>query len=276
VEAKAVWRFPTPEDEWRSYLDGSHYQIVWGRRLFRGIPWAPRCRVCLAPFGGPGGVVFRAVGIRRWEKNPNVCNHCIRALVRHEVMGADADISFLFADVRHSSELARQMDTLEFAKLMQRFYRVANDVLLDNAAILDKFVGDEAVGFFMPFMTGPDHAGTALRAARELLDATGNGGNANEPWITLGAGVNTGRTFVGMVSSGSGSEFTAFGDPINVAAHLAAIAGPGEILTTSATLDAASIDRHALERRPVSLKGHHVEAFVVPVSSGRPPASVSR
>lgn len=271
-----MWRFETPEDEWRAYLDGTHYEIVWGRRLYRGIPWAPRCQVCLAPFGGPGGVVFRAIGIRRWDKNPNVCNHCIRALIKHEVMGAEAEISFLFADVRRSSELARRMDSLEFARLMQRFYRVANDVLLANSAILDKFVGDEAVGFFMPFMTGPDHAGAALRAARELLDATGHGRDGDEPWIPLGAGVNTGRTFVGMVSSGSGSEFTAFGDPINVAAHLAAVAGPGEILTTSDTLDAARLDPDSFERRAVSLKGHHVGAFVLPVSSGRPPASAKR
>jgi len=257
-------RYATAEDEWRAYLDGTHYTIVWGRRLFRGIPWSPRCVVCLAPFAGPGGVVFRAVGIRRWDKNPNVCNHCIRSLVEHEVMGADAEISFLFADIRRSSELARSMDTHELARLMQRFYRVANDVLLANSAILDKFIGDEAVGFFMPFMTGPDHAGAAVRAARELLDATGHG-DADGPWVRLGIGVNTGTTFVGMVSRGSGSEFTAFGDPINIAAHLAAAAGPGEILTTQATLSAAGLDGDGLERRDLNLKGHQVGAAVLPL-----------
>jgi adenylate cyclase len=263
-------RYATPEDEWLSYLDGTHYSIVWGRRLFRGIPWSPRCTVCLAPFAGPGGWAFRRIGIRRWEKNPNVCNHCIRSLVNHEVMGAEAEISFLFADVRRSSELARSMDTLEFTHLMQRFYRTANDVLLDHSAILDKFVGDEAVGFFMPFMTGPDHAGTAVRAARELLRVTGHGEDEG-PWVQLGIGVNTGVTFVGMVSRGSGSEFTAFGDAINVASHLAAAAGPGEILTTDATLTAAGIAAGTMERRDLSLKGHQVDAAVLPpapVASG--------
>ena len=265
----AMWRFATPEDEWRSYLDGTHYQIVWGRRLFRGIPWAPRCCVCLAPFGGPGGVVFRTIGIRRWEKNPNVCNHCIRALVKHEVMGTDAEISFLFADIRRSSELARAMDTRAFAELMQRFYRVANDVLLENAAILDKFIGDEVVGFFMPFMTGPDHAGAALRTARGLLDATGHT-EPGGPWLSLGIGVNTGTTFVGMVSRGSGHEFTAFGDAINVAAHLASVAGPGEILTTEETLAKARIEAGSLERRNLSLKGHHVDGVVLSSASVPP------
>ena len=257
-------RYATPEDEWRAYLDGTHYKILWGRRLFRRIPSAPRCRVCLAPFAGPGGAAFRAVGIRRWDKNPNVCNDCIRELVKHDVMGTDTEISFLFADVRRSSELARALETIELAHVMQRFYRIASDVLLDHSAILDKFIGDEAVGFFLPFMTGPDHAGTAVRAARELLLRVGEiEGDTN---IQLGIGVNTGTTFVGMVSSGSGHEFTAFGDPINVASHLAAAAGPGEILTTTSTIEAARIATDGLERRDLSLKGHQVEAVVLPFS----------
>ena len=256
-------RFATPEDEWRAYLDGSHPSIVWGRRLFRHVPSAPRCMVCFAPFGAPGGPIFRSMGFVRWDKNPNVCLHCLRSLRNHEVMGAEVEISFLFADVRRSSDLARSMGTMDFTRLMQRFYSTANDVLIENGAILDKFVGDEVVGFFMPFMTGPDHACAAVRAARELLAAVGHG-DPEGPWLPLGAGVNTGIAFVGMVSRGSVSEFTAFGDPVNVAAHIASLASAGEILVTDAVVEAAGLGPGALERRRVSLKGHEVDAVVVP------------
>jgi len=152
---------------------------------------------------------------------------------------------------------------------MQRFYSTANDVLLSNGAILDKFIGDEVVAFFMPFMTGPDHARAAVLAARELLAATGHADDVG-PWLPLGAGVNSGTAFVGMVSHGSASEFTAFGDTINVAAHLAAQADPGEILVTDATAGAAGVDGDGLERRKLSLKGHQVDAVVVPVASTSP------
>lgn len=266
AEGRPVPRYASLEDEWRAYIGGTHHHIVWGRRLFRYIPHAPRCIVCFAPFGGPGGLAFRLVGITRWDKNPNVCTDCIRVLVQHELMGAEAEMSFLFADIRRSSALARTMDTFTFARLMQRFYRVANDVLLANRAILDKFIGDEVVGFFMPFMTGPDHAGTALTAARELLRATGHD-DPEGPWVSLGAAVNTGTTFVGTVSRGSASEFTAFGDTINVASHLANVARVGEILTTEATLASAGIDGAGLERRRLTLKGHQVDAVALSPSS---------
>jgi adenylate cyclase len=260
-----VPRFPTPEDEWRAYLDGTHPSIVWGRRLFGYVPSAPRCVVCFAPFGAPGGPLFRRLGFTPWVKNPNVCLHCLRSLEKYDVMGAEVEISFLFADVRGSSDLARSMDTMEFTHLMQRFYAVANDVLLANGAILDKFVGDEVVGFFLPFMTGPDHAGAAVRAARELLLAVGSD-DAEGPWLPLGAGVNTGTAFVGMVSRGSASEFTAFGDPINIAAHVASVAQAGEILVTDPAALAAGLGLDGLEQRRLSLKGQEVDARVVPVS----------
>jgi class 3 adenylate cyclase len=79
--------------------------------------------------------------------------------------------------------------------------------------------------------------------------------------------VHTGTAFVGVVSSGATTEFTALGDAINVAAHVAAQAGPGEILVTTASATAAEIDMTPLERRHLSLKGHQVDAVVMPVPS---------
>jgi adenylate cyclase len=155
---------------------------------------------------------------------------------------------------------------MEFTRLMQRFYAVASEVLIGDDAIVEKFVGDEVVGFFLPLLTGPQHAAAAVRAAEHLLIATGHGDEAG-PWLPLGAGVHTGTAFVGVVSSGATTEFTALGDAINVAAHLAAQAGPGEILVTAAAATAAEIDTASLDRRDLSLKGHQVEAFVVPVPS---------
>lgn len=255
-------RFVTPEDEWRAYLDGSHPSIRRGRATFRHIPSSPRCRICSVPFGPPGGALFGRMGFVRWDKNPNVCMHCLKELRQHDVMGAEVDVSFMFADVRHSSAIARRVGAMEFAHLMQRFYATATEVLFGNDAILDKFVGDEVVGFFMPFLTGRNHAGAAVRAAQELLRATGHGPDS-EPWLPLGAGVNTGTTFVGMVSRGSESEFTALGDPINIAAHVMAQAGTGELLVTDAAVIAAGLDSSGLERRHLSLKGTGADVVVM-------------
>jgi adenylate cyclase len=197
----------------------------------------------------------------RGTRTRTLCRRCLGHLSRQEVSGAEVEATFLFADVRRSSELARRVGTMEFTRLMQRFYATATGVLLDHDALLDKFVGDEVVAFFLPFMAGAEHPRRAVQAARALFTAVGYG-SGEGVWIPLGAGLHTGPAFVGVVSKGSGYEFTALGDTPNVAAHLAAQAAPGEILVIEEV--AASLDAHGLERRSLSLKGHPVEALVVP------------
>jgi adenylate cyclase len=258
-------RFASKEDEWRAYLNGTHPSFVWGRRTFRYVPSSPRCKLCAAPFAGPGRLLFRRLGFAPWEKHPGMCMRCIVELEGQDVSGAEVEISFLFADVRRSSDLARRVGTMEFTRLMQRFYTTATTVLLANDAIIDKFVGDEVVGFFLPMLTGANHAGAAVHAAQELLLATGHA-DPDGPWLPLGAGVHSGTAFVGLVSSGSSSQFTAFGDVINVAAHVAAQAAPGEVLVTDAAVAHAELATEGLERRHLSLKGHAAETVVLPVT----------
>jgi class 3 adenylate cyclase len=157
----------------------------------------------------------------------------------------------------------------EFTRLMNRFYKVSRDVLVEHDAIIEKFVGDAVVGLFVPFLAGPDHARKAFEAADALLRATGHG-SADAPWVPLGAGVHTGTAFVGIVGSAGASDFTALGDPVNIAAHLASQAAIGEILITTDAAAAASVKSDELERRHVSLKGHPVDAVVLVPAAASP------
>ena len=265
--------YATPDEEWGALLSGTHPHLQ-DKSPLRFIPSNPRCKLCSAPFGRPGAFVLRRYGYSPWEKNPRICGRCFKNIGTAAKMcptseddrgvnGAEVELTMLFADVRGSSKLARQMPTREFTRLMNRFYSVSKDVLVEADAIIEKFVGDAVVALFLPFMTGPGHARRGVDAAEALLLATGHGGG--EPWVPLGAGVHTGTAFVGIVGSKSSSDFTALGDPVNIAAHLASQAAAGEILVTDAAAEAAGMTQDDLERRHVSLKGHPVDALVLPV-----------
>jgi adenylate cyclase len=264
----------TAEQEWKDLLSGAYGERRHESPL-RFIPSNPRCKLCKAPFRAPGGLLLRPFGFTPWAKNPNICGRCFTEMDKHakrcpsladgeEVAGAEVELSMLFADVRGSSNIARQMAASEFTRLMSRFYDVSKQVLFAADAIVEKFVGDEVVGLFLPFMTGQDHAGVALQAAQDLLRATGHGDG--DPWAPLGAAVHTGTAFVGIVGSRGSSDFTALGDPMNLTAHLASQARVGEILVTEAAMRSAGRPLDGLERRHLSLKGHPVDAVVYPVS----------
>jgi adenylate cyclase len=266
--------YESPEEEWHDFLSGTHPHLH-DKSPLRFVPSNPRCKLCKAPFGRPGTFILRRYGFTPWAKNPNICGRCFQGFKIHaamcpgapgdaEVRGAEVELSMLFADVRGSSKLARATSTREFTQLMDRFYRVSMDVLVAHDAIIEKFVGDEVVGLFLPFLAGPDHVSRAVDAAIALRAAVGYG-SADGPWLPLGAAVHTGPAFVGIVGRQDARDFTALGDPMNIAAHLAAKATAGEILVTRAGVERVpALDELTLERRHESLKGYPVDAFSLP------------
>lgn len=186
------------------------------RRFWRLLPSEPRCKLCHRPFRGAGGAVMRLVGLGPWPGNTKYCTGCFRALYRKRG-GAEIECSLIFADVRGSTHLAEWMRARDFRALMDRFYEVAVRVLVDHDAIVDKFVGDEVIGIFVPAMTEELHTRRAVDAALALLEATGHG--TGQPWVPVGAGVHTGVAYVGAVGTAEHVEFTALGDVVSVTAH---------------------------------------------------------
>jgi adenylate cyclase len=260
----------TREEMWEQMLMGSYPRLHRMRRMWGALPSPPRCKLCNAPFRGPGGVLTRAVAYGPSSLNRRLCNWCIRAVQKHPG-GAEVEISVLFADVRGSTGIAERMLPEEFSRLMARFYGAAAEVIDEQDGIVDKFLGDGAVALFIPGFAGSDHAAHAIATARALLEQTGNDGP--EPWIPVGAGVHTGMSYVGTVGEGDARDFTALGDTVNTAARLTDLAGAGEMLISSEAATAAGLDTTGLERRTLELRGRDqsVDAWVCSV---RPPASV--
>lgn len=174
----------------------------------------------------------------------------------------------LFADVRGSTTLAENRSPGEFSRFINRFYKTTTDVLLASDAIIDRLIGDEVVGIYVPGIAGPKHARRAVDAAQEILRVTGHA-DAEGPWIPVGAGVHTGVSYVGTVGSKAGAlDLTALGDVPNVAARLASQAATGEVIVSEAVCRAANLDTAEFETRRLALKGRaeSVETAVLRVS----------
>jgi len=262
TEAPGPGRLSPSEERWRSLLV-DQAPFLGSRRWHARIPSAPRCKLCAAPFSGPGGLVMRFVGHGRWAKNPKYCTGCF-GMLRNNHGGAEVDCSLLFADVRGSTALAERMSPREFTRLMGRFHDTASEVLVGHDGIVDKFVGDEIIGIFVPSMTAQQHAARAVAAARMLLAETGVGGPAG-PWVPVGVGVNTGVAYIGSIGDASDTELTAMGDIVNVTARLASVAAAGELLVTTATAEAAGLSGR-LPRRSLELKGKSRPTDVVVIA----------
>jgi adenylate cyclase len=252
---------PGHEDVWKAILLGTDPSYARLRSRLKHVPREPRCKMCAAPFRWPGRILMRLYGRTPWAKNPKYCGACFRTMNENHG-GAEIDASFLFADVRGSTTLAEQVSPTEFRRQLDRFYETASRVLVDHDGIVDKFVGDEVVGMFIPALTHDAHAARAIDAALSLLAATGHG-SADGPWLPIGIGVHTGIAFVGTVGPAPVTEMTALGDVVNTAARLASAAGAGEVLMTAVAASAAGFDTVGQERRLLALKGKRDATEVV-------------
>jgi adenylate cyclase len=270
---------PTPGERahvlWESYLTGDtaflEQRVLMARKVFAHLPSPPRCKVCFAPFKGLGGrfVSVFGFGAGKSRFNPSLCDRCEKIVKKHQV-GAEVEMTLLFADIRGSTPLAEKVGPTEFHRIIDRFYKASTDVLVETDALIDKLIGDEVVALYAPGIAGPDFARRAIEAARKMLVATGHGA-PDGPWISIGIGVHTGRVYVGAVGSSDGlSDITVLGDPANTAARLASQAGAGEVLVSDETCRRAGLAGERAETRRLQLKGRaqpvdvHVFNAIVP------------
>jgi adenylate cyclase len=207
-------------------------------------------------------------GTGRSSFNPSLCDRCEK-IVKHHQVGTEVQLTLLFADVRGTTTLAEEIGASAFHHLINRFYTATTGVLVQTGALIDKLIGDEVAGLYVPGIAGPDHPRIAVNAAQALLAATGHG-DPNGPWIRVGAGVHTGTAYVGAVGSAqSVSDITVLGDMANITVRLASQAGAGEILVTEETCQAAGLTLDNCELRQLQLKNRSqiIPVRVIGVSS---------
>jgi adenylate cyclase len=225
------------------------------RRWLGLLPSDPRCITCMSPFGGIGGNMMRILLNRKPSTlNPLVCNSC-EALLKNTDFGLELEMSMVFADIRGSTQLAEQMEPSDFRDLIDKFYSETTHVLVHSYAMIDKLIGDEVSGYYFPGLVGKNISREAIRAAEKILKVTGHQ-DPGGPWVPVGIGVHSGRAFYGPVRSVDGLvDLTALGDNVNIAARLASLAGPGEVIISEKAFRESGIKPQGLEERSLVLKG---------------------
>jgi adenylate cyclase len=259
----------TPEEAMRGYLSGEDPGLVRIRRILRRVPHGPNCKLCAAPFEGFGGAVLRHIGFARFSGNPAICGNCIKDLIKVGVVGAEIPVSLLFADIRGSTGIGERLSPTEFRAFLDRFYRLSSRAILDNDGMVDKFVGDEAIGLFFTGISGSDHTRAAIAAARALLHAVARPDATRTGRIPVGAAVHRGQAFVGSTGTNDAvNDFTALGDVVNTTARLASEAPAGELLVSMEAALEGGLDATGLEHRTLAIRGRSeaIEVVVLPAS----------
>jgi adenylate cyclase len=195
------------------------------------------------------------VGRKPSRKNPNLCQYCFDHLPPG---GMEIDIGVLFADVRSSTALGEQSTATEFANRLNRFYALATDVLIAHDGLVDKLIGDEVMGLFLPGLAGPGYRRQAALAAIDLATAVDD--------LPVGVAANAGIAFVGNVGSGTIVDFTALGDAVNVGARLQSEAAPREVVLAADLYETVAGEHPGARAAQVDVRGRREPVSIAVLS----------
>jgi len=145
--------------------------------------------------------------------------------------GERRTLTVLFMDVRGFTTISEEMkhDPEGLTRLMNRLFNPLSDEILKTGGTIDKYIGDAIMAFWNAPVEDPDHAVHAIQAARAMLKAVDalNAERAREVLrgakatpLKIGIGINTGDCVVGNIGSDFRFNYSALGDPVNLASRL--------------------------------------------------------
>lgn len=146
--------------------------------------------------------------------------------------GENREITLLFSDVRGFTAIAESFrdDPGGLTRLMNRFLNLLSFAILDEKGTIDKFMGDAVMAFWNAPLDHPDHCAAACRAALRMKADVDRLNKERRliaeqekrvfRLIDIGIGINTGVCTVGNMGSDMRFDYTAMGDPVNLASRL--------------------------------------------------------
>ncbi|MCW6507582.1 CHASE2 domain-containing protein [Lichenifustis flavocetrariae] len=147
--------------------------------------------------------------------------------------GETRELTILFSDLRSFSTISESLSASEVAHFLNTYLTPMTDVILAHEGTIDKYIGDAIVAFWNAPLDVADHsrraveAALAMRAAlvafNEEQDRLAALGQKTVRNVRMGLGLNRGACSVGNMGSQQRFDYSALGDPMNVAARLEAL-----------------------------------------------------
>jgi class 3 adenylate cyclase len=139
------------------------------------------------------------------------------------IEGGEHDVSVLFVDIRGYTTYSEREAAGAVFSMVNRYTEAVSAVIQRRGGTVVEFLGDGVMAVFGAPEPLPDRAQAAVQAACEVvatvrdLDLGRRDGRAP---ITVGAGIASGRAFVGNVRTNDRFVYTAVGDVVNLASRI--------------------------------------------------------
>jgi adenylate cyclase len=170
--------------------------------------------------------------------------------------GSEREITALFADLVGFTSFSEGRQATDVVSMLNAYWGAVVPAIADGeGGVIERFAGDGLLAVFNALGDQPDHALRGARAALAIHDRTEELRQDRKEWPRFRVGLNSGTAVIGSVGTEVQRSFSAIGDTTNVAARLQAVATPGGIVISAATLDQLAGRARVESIGSVELKG---------------------
>jgi len=190
-----------------------------------------------------GGVALFILGVRfqlEWRERQRLAKSVENSMssdmvdlirsgkIKLSRFGERREISIFFCDLSGFTTISETLDASVLVEVLNLYMQETVDLIFKNRGFVDKFIGDAVMAIWgAPVEDQKSHAKRALEAAIRFQDSFATfrekareliGESANE--LTARVGAHTGTAIVGNIGANSRYNYTAIGDPVNLASRL--------------------------------------------------------
>jgi class 3 adenylate cyclase len=148
------------------------------------------------------------------------------------IEGERKTVTALFADIKSSTELMRDLDPEEARALVDPVLQLMMEAVHRYDGYVVQSAGDGIFALFGAPVAHEDHPQRAVHAAIAMRDALRRraGGRPDRPPVAVRIGVNTGEVVLRLVHTGGHTEYAPVGHAANLAARMQGVAPAGGIV----------------------------------------------
>jgi adenylate cyclase len=156
-----------------------------------------------------------------------------------------------FSDIIGFTALSERLSPGEIILLMNRYFEVMVNVVLNHQGYIDKFIGDAIMAVWGAPVAIENESLLAIRAGIEMQNALFCFNNdlvaEGLSELRMGIGLNTGSFVAGNLGSERRMDYTVIGDAVNTAQRIESIAGAYCVFISETTYE--SVGRRVLVSR---------------------------
>lgn len=148
--------------------------------------------------------------------------------------GEKRSVTIMISDLRGFTSLAERLEPEQVVQLLNSYFEVMVDVLLQYNATINEIVGDGLLVIFGAPHEMPDRAQRAIACAIEMQNAMAKVNEQNRthglPTVEMGIGLNEAEVIVGNIGSSKRSKYGVVGSGVNMASRIESYTVGGQIL----------------------------------------------